>query len=149
MRVRLAAFEAEHGHCRVPKGWLVDPQLGRWVGSQRAYKKRLAAGHPNSKTMTERVAKLDALGFEWVLPFTNVPNEAVWEAMRAKLAAYKDEHGHCRVPAKHEADPQLGGWVGRQRKYRKRLDTGHPNPGTTKERMAKLEALGFDLGRKR
>ena len=31
MRVRLAAFETEQGHCRVPYSHPADPKLGRWV----------------------------------------------------------------------------------------------------------------------
>ena len=60
---------------------------------------------------------MDALGFEWS------HDEVVWEAMLAKLAAFKAEHGHCRVPCKHPPDPKLGRWVASQRKlHKKRLD---------------------------
>ena len=64
---KLVAFRAMpgHGHCRVPNGWPADPKLGKWVGSQRKYKKRLDAGHPSPGITKERVAKLDQLGFEW------------------------------------------------------------------------------------
>ena len=64
--------------------------------------------------------------------------------MRARLAAFKAEHGHCRVPAKHVADPKLGRWVDTQRKFKKRLDADPPNPYITSERVAQLEALGFE-----
>ena len=45
---------------------------------------------------------------------------------------------------KHPADPKLGTWVATQRKCKKRLDAGHPSPQITAERVAKLEALGFE-----
>ena len=89
------------------------------------------------------MAKLEAIGFEWSPPNSGTTNEAGWEAC-CKLAAFKAEHGHCRVPSKHPADPELGGWVGHQRMAKKRLDAGEPNPWITAERVAKLEALGFD-----
>ena len=83
--------------------------------------------------------KLEALGFEWSLY-----NEAGWEAMRTKLAAFKAEHGNCRVLNKHPADPQLGHWVHFQRACKKKLDAGDPSRGMTAGRVAKLDALGFE-----
>ena len=121
-----------------------------WVGHQRAAKKRLDAGEPNRWITAERVAKLDALEFEWSPPNYGTflagrhANEAGWEAMRAKLVAFKAEHGHCRVTKNNPADPKLGRWVNSQRMYKKRLDAGEPNSWITAERVAKLEALGFE-----
>ena len=155
MRAKLAAFKAKHGHCRVPRKHPADPKLSGWVSTQRKCKKKLEAGHPSPQITAERVAKLEALGFEWVAPSTD---EAGWETMRAKLAAFKAEHGHCQVPGKHSADPKLGSWVASQREFKKRLDAIDSNPvitsespasslffGTqiTAERVAKLEAIGF------
>ena len=147
MLLKIAAFKTEHKLCRVPKNHPADPKLSRWVASQRKYKKRLDTGDPRPKTTAERVAKLDALGFEWSPPPVGggrKVDEAGWEAMRAKLAAFKAERGHCRVLAKHPADPQLGTWVEYQRMYKKMLDAGYPRPCITAERVAKLEALGFE-----
>ena len=124
--------------------------MGMWVGHQRAAKKRLDAGEPNRWITAERVAKLDALEFEWSPPNYGTflagrhANEAGWEAMRAKLVAFKAEHGHCRVPKIHTADLKLGRWVARQRVYKKKLDAGDSNPRMTVEREAKLEALGLE-----
>ena len=75
----------------------------------------------------ERVAKLEALGFEWSPPnsqLSHATNEAGWVAMLSKLVAFKAEHGHCRVPAKYPADPKLGTWVSKQRQCKKRLYAG-------------------------
>ena len=65
--------------------------------------------------------------------------------MRAKLAAFQAEHGHCRVPRNHPADPKLGQWVSKQRAHKKKLAAGNPSPGITAERVAKLDELGFEL----
>ena len=70
--------------------------------------------------------------------------------MRARLAAFKAEHSHCRVHVKYPADFKLGMWVTKQvikqREFtRKKLATSHPSPRVTAERVAKLEALGFEL----
>ena len=47
---------------------VVQPKLGMWANSQRTAKKRLNAGDPSPRTTMGRVAKLEALGFEWVIP---------------------------------------------------------------------------------
>ena len=65
MLAKLGDYHAEHSHCRVPMKHLADPKLGRWVTTQREYKKKLDAGHPHPQITEERVAKLDQLGFEW------------------------------------------------------------------------------------
>ena len=148
MLAKLAAFKAAHGHCRVPTEHPADPKLRRWVGYQRAYKKRLDARHPKPWITAERVAKLEALGFEWSPPRKRNDegrtDEPRWEVMRATLAAFKAEHVHSRVPRNHPTDPKLGTWVDKQRTYKKRLDAGEPNLWITAERVAKLEALGFE-----
>ena len=55
MRAKLADFHAEHSHCRVPQGWPADPKLGRWVATQRLYKRKLDAGHTHPLITEERV----------------------------------------------------------------------------------------------
>ena len=146
MLSKLVAFKAEHDHCRVPHRHPADPKLGQWVGTQRQCKKRLDAGNSSPGITAERVAKLEAIGFEWVMPPTRVGpvDEAGWEAMLSKLAAFKAEHEHCRVPCRHPADPKLGKWVRHQRFNKKRLDAGEPSPCITEARVAKLEAIGFE-----
>ena len=79
-----------------------------------------------------------------VRPSVHQVDEAGWEVMRARLAAFKAEHGHCRVPQNHPADPKLGRWVSQQRQNKKKLDASDPSPWITAERVAQLEALGFE-----
>lgn len=55
----LKEFQKQHGHCIVPYNNKSIRQLARWVASQRyVYKK--------GKLATERIEKLEKLGFEWV-----------------------------------------------------------------------------------
>jgi hypothetical protein len=49
----------------VPLRWAEGPSLGRWVGTQRQWKKKLDRGEPSKGMTVARVAKLDALGFAW------------------------------------------------------------------------------------
>jgi hypothetical protein len=82
------------------------------------------------------VARLDALRFEWD------PITADWEALFQALVVFKENQGHCRVPQRWSENPQLGTWVGYQRKaFRKGK--------LSEERVARLEALGFEWDRKK
>ena len=56
-------IEGPHG-CR----WTGDPKLGRWVSGQRKAKKDLDAGSSKPGITSERIAKLDAIGFDWSPP---------------------------------------------------------------------------------
>jgi hypothetical protein len=134
---RLAAYKAEHGDCRVPRGWAEDPSLASWVHSQRTKKKALDRGDPNPGMTAGRAARLETLGFAWEIP------DAAWEAQLVRLAAYKAEHGDCRVPRGWAEDPQLGNWVSMQRHLKRKLDRGEPSEGMTAEWVARLTALGF------
>ena len=111
----LVAYEAEHGHCLVPRNGhkATDPPLGTWVSTQRSLKKKLDRGEPCGRMTVERVAKLDALGFIWG------PEEAVWEGQLVRLAAYKAAHGDCKVPKGWPEDPRLSYWIGTQREQKR------------------------------
>jgi len=54
----LVVFKENQGHCRVPQRWSENPELGRWVSTQRGVYKK-------GKLSAERVARLEALGFVW------------------------------------------------------------------------------------
>jgi hypothetical protein len=66
---KLKAYKRKHGDCAVPNSWAEDPRLGRWVGTQRAFKKMLDRGDPSKGMTAARVAKLEALGFAWEYSF--------------------------------------------------------------------------------
>jgi superfamily II DNA or RNA helicase len=57
---QLQEFKEKHGNCRVPVDSKVNPQLGRWVGRQREL-------YNKGQIKADRIAKLEALGFEWAL----------------------------------------------------------------------------------
>jgi len=118
----LVAFKENQGHCGVPDRWSENPELGRWVANQRQTFRK-------GKLSEERVARLEALGFEWD------PVRAAWEAMFQALVAFKGKQGHCNVPFRWRENPELGRWVSRQRSRKGKL---------SEERLARLEALGFE-----
>ena len=98
-------------------------ELGRWILTQRQFKKR-------GTLAPYRAKKLDEIGFEWE------PYASRWEKMFAELQRYHAAHGDCRVPAGWIDKPALANWVGVQRA---RQVAGK----LSAERLAALDALGF------
>lgn len=59
-----------------------------------------------------------------------------WNKMVRLLDEFRRKHGHCKVPAKWPANPQLGRWVTALR-YRQKMNA------LPAERVRQLDALGF------
>ena len=117
----LEAYKAKNGDCRVPALYKPNIKLGHWVFTQRtAYSK--------GNLSSDRIAKLESLGFEWD------PNEIDWNQKIEALKLYKAKNGDCRVGKKSQV---LSNWV-----YKQRND--FKNGRISAERIAKLEALGFE-----
>eukprot|EP00980_Cylindrotheca_fusiformis_P006910 scaffold1442_cov128-Cylindrotheca_fusiformis.AAC.31 len=151
---RLREYKDRYGNCLVPKRFTEDPKLGTWVETQRVQYKRLARTqdesgqeiiHPNKRLTTERLQKLESIGFAWVAKYVKKSspkrnpsetlsigettmmqqerqqqrrqrlNEALWEEMYQRLVHYKEQFGDCLVPRKFEGDPKLATWVETQR----------------------------------
>jgi superfamily II DNA or RNA helicase len=119
----LQRYKERFGDCNVPDNYEENPQLGTWVGKQRALRNagKLSAG---------REARLDALGFIWDARTSN------WEAMLAQLRQHRRENGHCDVPARCKKNPELAQWVQEQRHQQ---NTGR----MAEDRKAQLDELGF------
>ena len=120
----LEAYKAEHSDCLVPQDWSENQALAWWVKEQR-YR------FSNGKLEENRVALLQALGFDWDPPASR------WAEMLRALETYKEAHGNCLVPEWWPHDPQLSRWVDHQRQL-------HRKGELAEERSARLEALGFD-----
>ncbi|KAL7541910.1 hypothetical protein ACHAXR_011358, partial [Thalassiosira sp. AJA248-18] len=119
----LQRYKKEHGNCLVPNKYSDDPKLGRWVHNQRRDAKL-------GEMTDNRIARLQSIGFIFNLL------EYIWDEQFAALQRYKNEHGHCLVPAKYSEDPQLGNWVIKQR--------ANAKAGTlTDDRLKRLECIGF------
>jgi hypothetical protein len=113
----LRCYRDKHGNCNVSQ---TSGQLGWWVGQQRALRTR-------GTLSSMRKARLDEIGFVWA-------PRPPWDTMFGELKRYKDEHGHCNVPAGCERNPQLARWVVTQRKRWGSLSSA---------RKARLDGLGF------
>ena len=63
--------------------------------------------------------------------------ESSWDVNFGKLVKFKEEHGHCRVPARSSAYRALGFWVSQQRRL-------HLEGQLAFEHFNKLNPLGFE-----
>lgn len=139
----LETFISEHRHARVPKGYVCADgmRLASWVMHRRE-DRRLGA----ARLTPERIAQLDALGFDWAPPRPGRSVDdfaAQWAAILARLTRYRDEHGNLDVPHRWVCEDgfRLGEWVSRRR-----TDRRHQTPTLTPERIRQLDALGFNWG---
>jgi superfamily II DNA or RNA helicase len=119
----LKAFKATEGHCNVPQRWSKNPQLGKWVRTQRGCRQEGILSE-------ERIQRLDQIGFVWD------SLDALWEQRFSELEAFKATEGHCNVPRDWSDNPQLSTWVNNQRRYRKQNQL-------TEERIQRLNEIGF------
>jgi len=172
---RLRDFKEKHGHCLVPKRCQEDPKLGTWVDTQRVQYKKMkkkladqgvgqvgsadtASQSGNSDTdvaatssvsekpiigrLTDgRIHRLEELGFVWSL-------RDDWQRHYEELTRYREEHGHCNVPARYEKNRKLGIWVSAQRQQYKLMKSqpdskARRSAPLTQERINLLNDLGF------
>ena len=139
----LKAFKAQHGNMKVPKGKKDQEAskytvLANWVDTQRAQRKKRERGEQKHQMTQERMDKLNAIGFVWD------SQRQAWEANFEKLKRYKQDNGDCKVP-KGEARA-LSAWVDVQKAQKKKFDKGDPKAKITKERIDKLDEMGFVWG---
>ena len=64
----LEAFRAQHGHCNVPRGHISNgASLGTWVDNQRTAKRRRDKGDRYGGISQERIDRLLAIDFKFIL----------------------------------------------------------------------------------
>jgi hypothetical protein len=135
----LEAYKAKHGHLNVQCE--EDKSLYDFCCNIRRARRDITSGKgTKSKLTDDRIAALDAIGFDWQLnknragPFFSRVNE---------LEAYKKKHGHLNVRSKE--DLSLYNFCWEVRNARRDIASGK---GTriklTGDRIAALDAIGFD-----
>ena len=60
----LKEYRERYGDCNVPSQWSENPQLGRWVSTQRSQYRLYQEGKKSSMTK-ERMQALESINFEW------------------------------------------------------------------------------------
>jgi hypothetical protein len=111
---QLLDYKDRYGHCNGPTQWKENPQLGRWALYQRQMK-RSGKIHPQLEE------KLNALGFDWGFKI-NLDSRRLhdtWSIRYDELLEFRSLNNHCNVPARWSENPELGGWVIRQRRLKK------------------------------
>jgi hypothetical protein len=83
MVAKLKVFAKIHGHCKVPKGYQVDPELANWVRNQRLEYANQLRGK-RSRMTQDRVDLLNSMGFKWS---TSMPTKAKSSKGRATTSA--------------------------------------------------------------
>ncbi|CAJ1937632.1 unnamed protein product [Cylindrotheca closterium] len=134
----LCDFCQQDGHCNVSDVCSDDIVLVRWVKRQRYQYKLLKQGMSSTMT-TDRIRKLEAIGFVWDV------HAALWEERLAELTEFRKQWGHCNVPSIYKGSPVLATWVKCQRRQYKNKLLGRKS-NITDERIAALERLGFAWG---
>lgn len=91
-------------------------------------------GTPRSIILsTERIARLEEIGFEWEkrddtneieMGPTQEENNAIFDKHCCDLEAFKDIHGHCNVPHRYKDNPALGSWSSHMRRAYKEIQLG-------------------------
>lgn len=130
---QLIEFEAENGHMFVPFNYKEKNGLGRFVSNTRQHRK-------TSKIKDDVIAKLDSIGFVWVVPKGPAKDELVaWGKHFRWLKNFWETKGHCNVPANigGEAVPTAK-WCDEQRQL-------HLHGKLEKGRFERLSRLGFDF----
>lgn len=151
---QLKVFYFQHGHCNVPSFSSRQlssqhKQLARWVTHQRQKYKRAVdadSSSPSQPLSPEQIALLNDIHFTWY------PRNDIWWQRFASLRQFKNDHGHCHVPQRYAADPDLGIWCHHQRRACKeyllsclieRTMEGVTVTGLTADRLAALRAIAF------
>jgi len=133
----LRSYKEKHGHLNIKQSQ--DKSLAQFCIDIRYTRKNPGKGG-RMKMNEERIASLDALGFDW-RPACTKYNVRSFEKRMEDLRSYKEKHGHLNV--KQSQDKSLAQFCTAIRYTRK-------NPGKgggmkmNEERIASLDALGFD-----
>lgn len=83
---QLKAYKEKHGNTQVPTHYSENPQLGRWVHTQR-HQYRLQEKKKKKSSMTpERVALLNELEFVWEV------HSEPWQQRYQELQEFRRQH---------------------------------------------------------
>ncbi len=126
-----ADYYAAHQNLDVPAS---ETRLHRWIWTQRTACRE-------GRLTEEQKNWLNAIGMRWQAKF---PRKDRWQLAYEHAAAYRQEHGHLKVPDRYVCPDgfKLGAWIFQQRKRLKEAPTGG---GLTPEQAEKLRELGLTL----
>jgi hypothetical protein len=141
----LEAYKKKHGHLNVRRN--EDGSLYSFCNNVRRSRQAIIAGEGTQYKLTDdRIAALDAIGFDWQLE-TIESNRTVRVSFLSKvdeLKAYKEEHGHLNV--KKKEDQRLYDFCIDLRQSRRAITAGKGkiHYRLDDDSMAALDAIGFE-----
>jgi len=98
----------------------------------------LGVNAKNSLLDQDKIARLEAIGFQWIVRDTSAVLS--WEERFEQLKEFRKEKGHCRVPRHYKKSPRLGEWV-----HTQRTDYREKTRRMLEEHLPKLHAIGFEF----
>lgn len=122
------AFKARYGHCRIRGTCRRNSRLERWA-------RRMQTRRNCGQLAADRVARLDAIGFDWSSNHVFVLRER-WQERYEQLVDFHRRHGHCNVPCEWAKNKPLARWVAKQR-------TANSRGSLKPDCKALLEKIGF------
>jgi len=135
----LIAFKEEFGHCDVPTKYTANRTLGTWCNHVRtAYKSIQKGVKPTANLTQDRMARLEEIGFNWRA------NAGAFDMKILELKAFKEDHGHCNIPARCSSNPSLGMWCSNLRSAHNKIQMGvKPTRHLPQHRIDQLNEIGF------
>jgi hypothetical protein len=137
------------GNCKIPTSYKENKALGIWVQeNRRNFKLQKQGMKPRMELTDEQIEKLDEIGFHWGWtpdPNRSAETDASWDANFAKLLEYKESNGDFDIPMDEskKSVSELAKWARVQRNQYNLRETKRKS-FMTKERVKKLEGIGFD-----
>jgi len=113
--------------------------LSNWIAHMNQGREKLNK-HQESEITQQHVNILNEIGFPWIRS-----NEERWNDNFLSLLKFREETGHCNVPAKDDT-VRLGKWVLWQRHKYKDMLVDENKSAMAEERIQKLESIGFNWG---
>jgi len=113
---RLVEYKEQHGDANAPR----TAEIGAWLHTQKHM-------HSKGRLLKNREQQLESMGVTWSVDF-----DTRWDSCFSQLSSFQAEHGHCRIPARHE----IRDWTYHVRKR-------HKQGKLSRERKKALDNIGF------
>lgn len=126
---KLLEFQRTHGHVNVRSTDTDNSTLAAWVITQRVK-------HRRGTLQTDRVRKLEAIGFKWGKAAYQPGLLRSWNQRFDELGAFRRQYGHPHVSKADKEHRSLEIWVKTQRVY-------YHQGKLSADQIQRLESIGF------
>lgn len=113
---KLKEHKETYGHTRIDEKR--DKQLSEWVKQMRSYLKKYNEDTSDNALTVEQHRLLKEVELDSSL------RESKFGARFSELMEFKENHGHCIVPASYAANQKLSNWVQTQKRQYKLMKEG-------------------------